>query len=134
MNKESQSSKYIAYDGTEFTIEWYFDEREKSSARDYYTDLAVERKKKAMALFILMANAGKIGNIEKFRSEGDKIYAFKPVPDRFLCFFFAGSKIIITNAFEKKTDKLPVREKDRALTYRADYLSRIETGTYYEEE
>lgn len=34
-----------------------------------------------------MVNIGKILNIQKFRYEGDKIYAFRPKPDRFLCFF-----------------------------------------------
>ncbi|MFM6247534.1 MAG: type II toxin-antitoxin system RelE/ParE family toxin [Dolichospermum sp.] len=30
---------------------------------------------------------------------------------RFLCFFFTGKKIIITNAFQKKTQKLPKNQK-----------------------
>ena len=51
-----------------------------------------------------MAEIGKILNITKFRHEGDGIYAFKPKPDRFLCFFYAGKKIIITNVFKKKKD------------------------------
>lgn len=79
-----------------------------------------------------MGDIGRIHNIQKFRHEGDKIYAFKPLPDRFLCFFFAGAKIIITNAFEKKQDKLPPREKERALKYKEDYTDRVKGGTYYE--
>ena len=118
----------------EFTSEWYFDERGRSLAREYYRELSLDRKNKALFLFKIMAQLGKLANTEKFRSEGDKIYAFKPLPDRFLCFFFAGSKIIITNAFEKKTDKLPVREKERALKYKANYLARTEEGVYYEKE
>lgn len=45
-----------------------------------------------------MANVGKIYNEQKITYEGDQIYAFKPTPDRFFCFFFEGSKIIVTNA------------------------------------
>lgn len=78
------------------------------------------------------ARTGKILNITKFRYEGDSIYAFKPKPDRFLCFFFSGKKIIITNAFEKKQDKLSTTEKKRALIHQADYKTRIEKGEYYE--
>lgn len=49
-----------------------------------------------------MGEQGKIFDETKFRNEGDKIYAFKPQPDRYLCFFFQGKKIIVTNAFIKK--------------------------------
>jgi phage-related protein len=79
-----------------------------------------------------MADLGKIFNREKFIHEEDQVYAFKPSPDRFLCFFFTGSKIIITNAYEKKTQKMPVREKERALKYREDYIKRVKGGNYYE--
>jgi len=64
-----------------------------------------------------MAKIGKILNVTKFRHEGDSIYAFKPKPDPFLCFFHSGKKIIITNAFEKKQDKLSPMEKKKALSY-----------------
>jgi hypothetical protein len=60
-----------------------------------------------------MGNRGKIFDETKFRSEGNGIYAFKPQPDRYLCFFFKGKMIIITNAFAKKTQKLPQNEKER---------------------
>lgn len=79
-----------------------------------------------------MGNAGIIKNKTKFRYEDDQIYAFKAAPDRFLCFFFKGSKIIVTNAFEKKTDKLPSREKEKAVFYKEDYINRVKRGTYYD--
>ncbi len=122
--------KFIAYKGKEFTIEWYFDRREKSIALEYFENCTKERKKKIFKLFELIGDYGKIFNKEKFRNEGDQIYAFKSSPDRFLCFFFEGSKIIITNAFEKKTDKMPITEKEKALRYRADYINRLREGTY----
>lgn len=79
-----------------------------------------------------MAKIGKILNITKFRHEGDSIYAFKPKPDRSFCFFYFHKKIIITNAFEKKQDKLSPIEKKRALAFQKDYKSRVEEGIYYE--
>jgi hypothetical protein len=79
-----------------------------------------------------MGDAGIIKDITKFRNEGDKIYAFKPQPNRFLCFFYEGKKIIITNGFRKKQQKLPVKEKENALNKRDDYTNRINTGDYYE--
>jgi len=72
-----------------------------------------------------MTHFGKISNDEKFVSEGDQIFDFKPSPDRFLCFFFTGGKIIITNAFEKKSQKIPTREKQRAIKYMNEYKKRF---------
>jgi hypothetical protein len=43
-----------------------------------------------------------------------------------------GKKILITNGFEKKGQKLPSGEKSRALKAKADFELRIKRGTYYE--
>ena len=126
MNKE-----FIVYKGPEFIIEWYYNDRGKSPAKTYFDDLDRERKLAAFELFMAMAKIGKILNITKFRHEGDSIYAFKPKPDRFLCFFYSGKKIIITNAFEKKQDKLSPTEKKKAVDYQKDYKARVEEGMYY---
>lgn len=45
---------------------------------------------------------------------------------------FLKVKIIVTNAFRKKGQKLPKNEKELALKYRADYLLRTKAGEYYE--
>ena len=58
----------------------------------------------------------------------DGIYAFKPQPDRYLSFFTDEKKIIVTNGFRKKTDKLPKNEKDLALKYRQDYFEKKNGG------
>ncbi len=63
----------------------------------------------------MMGEIGKISDIKKFRNEGDKVYAFKPQPHRFLSFFVQGKKIIVTNAFWKKQDKaciVPLNGRD----------------------
>ncbi len=86
-----------------------------------------------MNLFQLIGEVGKILNIEKFRNEGNGIYAFKPQPDRFLCFFTKDNKIIITNGFLKRSDKLPDSEKEKALRYKKDYTDRTEKNIYYKE-
>ena len=43
---------------------------------------------------------------------------------RVLYFFVIGRKIIVTNGFVKKTDKVPPNEKKKAIRYRSDYLGR----------
>lgn len=124
--------QFVAYPGNKFTIEWHFDRRGKSTALEYFQDLPIERKKKLFSLLRLLGDLGKIANKEKFRYEGNKIYALKPSPDRFLCFFFDGARVIITNAYEKKTAKIPAREKDRALKVKNDYTKRCTEGAYYD--
>ena len=120
-----------AYRGPQFTIEWYFDEEENSQSLEYFLALSPDRKRKVLRLFRLMAEMGELKDQTKFRFEGDSVYAFKPQPDRFLCFFFKGKKIIVTNAFVKKQDKLPINEKERALRHKADYEHRVRTRSYY---
>jgi len=124
--------QFVAYPGSKFTIEWYFNERGKSAVLEYFQALPLERKKKLFSLLRLLGDIGKISNKEKFRYEGDKIYALKPSPDRFLCFFIEGSKVVITNAYEKKMAKMPAKEKQWALKAKADYIKRNTGGTYYD--
>ncbi|MBP6892578.1 hypothetical protein KBB68_03290 [Candidatus Babeliales bacterium] len=102
---KANNQQRIAFKGSKFTIEWYFDNQNKSQALDYFNQLTLARKKKLDNLLRLMAERGCIYDITKFRNEGDGIYVFKPKPDRFFCFFFTGSKIIITNAYEKRLIK-----------------------------
>ena len=125
---------YIAYQGDVYQIEFYFDEKGKSQPRDYLENMTASDAKKLAHLLELMGDIGTIRNKEKFRNEGDKIYAFKPQPHRFLCFFVSGKKIIITNAFMKKQQKLPSAEKERALEKKLDYEARCKKGTYYEDK
>ena len=107
--------KFIAFKGKKFTIEWYYNPKKESEALDYFEELTPDRQKKLAHLLYVMGEMGQIRNEEKFTNEDDQIYAFKPQPDRFLCFFFAGGKIIITNAYEKKTQKMPPREKRASI-------------------
>jgi len=129
MGKELE---YIAYEGEKFTVEWYFDKRNRSQALEYYQSLIVDEKIKVLKLFKRMGDSGEIKDKTKFMNEGDEIYAFKPKPDRFLCFFYTGKKIIVTNAFRKKQQKLPNNEKDRAVKNMGSYIERVNKGDYYE--
>jgi len=50
--------------------------------------------------------------------------AFSNDTARVFYFFFKEKRIIVTNGFIKKTRKLPVREIERAIRYKADYEER----------
>lgn len=128
-----RAKEYIAYEGPQYTIEWFFDENGHSSALIYYKSLDKAQKVKLLLLLKRMGDFGKILDKTKFHNEGDKIYAFKPHPNRFLCFFVQQKKIIITNAFCKKQQKLPPNEKEKALKCKNDFEERVKKGVYYDE-
>lgn len=50
----------------------------------------------------------------------------------FFVFFFEGKKIIITNSYEKKEDKMSIMDYNKAKKLRNDYITRCQKGTYYE--
>ncbi len=114
----------IAYSGQQFCIEWYHDSTGKSQALEYFKKLSVEERIQVLKLFKRIGDSGKIFDTTKFNYEGDQIYAFKPQPERFLCFFYNGKRIIVTNAFRKKQQKLPSNQKEMAIRNRADYILR----------
>jgi len=124
----------LAFLGDKYQIEWFFDEKLKSEVKEYFENLSENQQGKLLQMFEVMGTTGLIRNKVKFRNEGDKIYAFKPKPDRFLCFFTKGKKLILTNAFIKKQDKLPQSEKDRAIKRMENYEARIKEDSYYEKE
>jgi phage-related protein len=126
------TKEYLIYVGSAFKLEWYIDSNGKSEAQEYFNRLSEKQQLRFLFLVKRIGDFGKITNKQLFRNEGNKIYAFKPQPDRFLCFFFRGNKIIVTNAFQKKQQKLPIKEKEKALKYMKDYIKRSEQGTYYE--
>ena len=125
--------EFIAYEGEALTVEWFFDEKGKSDALDFFEALSNTQKRKTLMLFKRIGDFGKISDITKFRNEGEKIFAFKPQPERFLSFFYAGKKIVVTNGFRKKAQKLPKKEKNLAVNRMKNYDSRVKSGDYYAE-
>lgn len=115
----------VIYQGEQFSIEWYYDKNGYSQPYDFFLSLDSDRKRKFLMLVKRLGDAGKINDKTKFRNEGDQIYTFKPQPERFLCFFFSGRKVIVTNAFVKKSQKMPVGEKKKSIECRKDYICRV---------
>lgn len=91
-----------------------------------------DQKDKTFELIKTMGDVGKIINPKKFNFEGDKLFVLKPSPDRLFCFFYKGSKLIITNAYKKQSQKMSPREKKQALKLKDDYIMRCNEGNYYD--
>lgn len=126
--------EYVAYKGLKFTIEWYFNIEGHSKVKEYFESLTKKEKQKIFNLFKLIDHETYIFNKEKFRYEGKHIYALKSSKYRFFCFFYKDSKIIVTNGYKKKAEKVFWTEKVKALKNRKDYLERMKEGIYYDQE
>ena len=115
-------------------MEWYYSEKRETQPLNYYRALQAADRIKVLKLFKAIGDTGRMTDESKFRNEGDKIFAFKPQPHRFLSFFVKGRKIIVTNAFWKKQVKLPPQEKERALSCMKSYVQRVTDNNYYEKD
>jgi len=74
---------------------------------------------------------GKIPAKEYLEKESLDIQV-KPVNHRFFSFFYKGKKIIITNAYIKKSQKVSKGDLEKARNMKKTYVDRIKGGTYYE--
>lgn len=131
--KKLKSEDYIFYQGEKFQIEFYFDEKGEMLAKKYYDSASRSVRLKLLALAKRMAEHGKIFDDTKYRivDKNKKIYEFKPKAERFFNFFCKGKKIIITNAYLKKGQKVNQQELDRAIDLKKDYEIRAKGGGYY---
>ena len=131
-----KTEEYIFYQGERFQVEFYFTENGGLPAKEYLEEASLEVKAKLAALVKYIAEAGVIFDITKFRLVDPKkrIYEFKPLSHRFFNFFYKGRKIIITNAYMKKSQKVDRKELERARNIKKDYECRVEEDSYYGKE
>jgi len=129
-----KKEEYIFYQGEKFQIEFYFTKTGKIPAKEYLEDAALDVKVKLAALVKYIGEQSKIFDITKFRmvDSKEKIFEFKPLQYRFFNFFYEGGKIIITNGYMKKSQKVSRRDLERARESKKDYICRVKGGGYYE--
>ena len=133
MNQPRQED-YIFYQGEKFQIEFYFTEKGELPVKEYFDSSERQVKIKLLALVTYIAENGRLFDETKFRlvDKNEKIYEFKPMAERFFSFFYEGKRIIITNAYRKKGQKVDQRELARAINLKRDYELRVKGGIYYE--
>lgn len=131
-----KKEEYVFYQGEKFQVEFYFTEAGKMPAKECLEETALDVKVKLAALVKYMAEQGKIFDITKFREvdSKEKIYEFKPLRYRFFNFFYEGRKIIITNGYMKKSQKVSGKDLERAREIKRDYVYRVKGGSYYGKE
>lgn len=126
--------EYIFYKGKKFQVEFYYTAAGRLPAKEQFEKVELRAQVKLAALVKRIAEEGMLFDITKFRNvdKTEKIYEFKPLEYRFFNFFYHGSKIIITNAYRKQSQKLDKRELAKAIAMKLDYEQRINSGGYYE--
>ena len=132
--KRPKKEDYIFYQGEKLQVEFYFTETGEMPAKEYLEKESLEVKVKLAALVKYIADHGGLFNKTKFRKvdSKEKIFEFKPTNHRFFSFFYEGQKIIITNAYRKKTQKVNKRNLEKVRNMKITYTGRVKEGGYYE--
>ena len=127
---------YIFYQGEKLQVEFYFTETGEMPAKKYLEKESLEVQVKLAALVKYIADHGRLFNKTKFRKVDSKenIFEFKPLDHRFFSFFYEGEKIIITNAYRKKSQKVSKRDLEKARNMKMAYTNRLKEGVYYEKK
>ena len=128
-----KTEEYVFYQGERLQVEFYFTETARLPAKEYMEKTPLQVKIKLAALVKYVADVGEILDIRKFRlaDSKERLYEFKPSGHRFFNFFCEGRKIIITNAYMKKSRRIDKNELRKAINMKKDYTRRIKGGTYY---
>ena len=98
--------------------------------KDFIRSLDVKMKAKTLKTIELLENSGTALREPYSKSLGNGVFELriKQGSDitRVLYFFVIGQKIILTNAFVKKTNKTPENEIQLAKDRRKEYLNRLD--------
>lgn len=127
--------EYVFYRGEKLQVEFYFTDEGKMPAKEFLEGIpGTKVVAKLMGYVKSIVEQGALYDERKFRLVGkkQKIYEFKPTAFRFFGFFSAGGKLIITNGYMKKSQKVKNDELERAIRCKNDYFYRLERGMYYE--
>lgn len=112
----------------EFEVLFYDKPDGTEPARDFLDSLNVKMRAKMVREIELLSVNGTELREPYSKYIGDNIFELRAKVgsdiSRVLYFFFVGRKVILTNGFIKKTAKTPRGEKEKAMLYRAEYISR----------
>lgn len=96
----------------------------KCLATKFIDECSQRDRDKLLALIKRLAHEGQIYNLEQFRHEGNKIFAFKSRKARIFCFFDTGGTLFLTHGWTKEKDRPRTfaTQKKRAKDLRDEYL------------
>ena len=112
-----------------YEIILYDTEDGKCPVAEFLNSLAPKILAKTLRTIDLLEQNGPVLREPYSKSIGNGIFELRTKYgsdiNRILYFFIIGHKIILTNGFIKKTNKLPISEKSLAERYKADYERRF---------
>ncbi len=113
-----------------FDIEFYQKENGEEPVKDFILSLDCKMQAKILKILDLLEDNGPAIGMPYSESLGEGIFEIRAKHGtnitRVLYFFVIGKKIVLTNAFIKKTQKTPKKEITTAKKYRADYERRVQ--------
>ena len=110
---------------SQFEIIFYTKEDGTQPAREFMNGLSLKMRARVAKIVAMLQEYG--GQVRMPYSEylKDGIFQIRAQQEgnivRVLYFFWDGKKVILTNGFTKKTNKMPSAEIERAKRYKADY-------------
>lgn len=109
-------------------IKFYRKSDNKCPVEDFLSSLSDDLQIKITAVFKLVENL-EIVPIKFFKKlSGTKLFEIRVEWQsniyRFPCFFHKNSLVILTHGFQKKKQKTPVKEIEKARKYRDDFMRR----------
>ena len=113
-----------------FTIEPYEKENGESPVEDFINSLDMKMRAKVYGLLSILQDKGNMLREPYSKHLDDGIFELRCKVGsnitRVLYFFYYEGTIVLTNGFEKKTQKTPLGEIKLAKERRADYIERME--------
>jgi len=111
-----------------FEVEFYYSEDGKEPVTDFLDSIDDKMSAKLIGLMEILEEKGTELRMPYSRSLEDGIFELRCKQGsnitRVLYFFYVGKKIVVTNAFVKKTQKTPANEIKLAKERRADWIRR----------
>lgn len=113
-----------------YEVSYYEDARGRRPVEEFIDSLPAKMRAKVFGRLELLEEHGAALGMPFSRHLDDGIFELRTAQGsditRILYFFVAGSEIVLTHGFVKKTQKTPAREIERAKRMREDWRSRNE--------
>ncbi len=109
-------------------IKFYTKADNKCPVEDFLDSLSDDLLEKITAVFKLVENLDMVPTKFFKKLSGTKLFEIRVEWQsniyRFPCFFHKNSLVILTHGFQKKKQKTPAKELEKAKKYRDDFLRR----------
>ena len=110
------------------SVVYYTDADGSSRVLEQINGLSLTEKQKIFAYISLLEERGEELRRPIADYVGDKLYELRPQKHRVLYFFMLKDYAIVVHCFRKRTDRLPVHDKETALKRREDFMDRYHNG------